>query len=406
MDERVQILLQRAKSIEKSRKTSPLSEVNLFSVLNMEHKEVSAHSAVLYYIFCPFEDENGLRDDQNLRILLKNFGEKIAKDVRLELFREVWTDFGRLDFLIAAGEEKYVLELKIWAGEQPMQLSRYAQYLKREGGKEENIFFLTPEERTPSSGNARCVTLKDEVARILKEILALRCDKKSYCEMIGQYLKVIENITGGHTMKAERGMITSSEELLIVNSLVDEQTAILTRLLREFFAAMEERLGEEIAIEGFPKAIKVPYEYGAQSIEEYYGGGKRTYPAIAYRIEGKDVGETGLYFFLEISSALYAGITPRKKEADGGFSCVSTHEERFRTFLGKRPSKFFLDWDYVENNGGALDFTRTADKDSFCRKLLRKDSLTFDEKKLDEVAAAVLWLYKGLCRRVFKLSEN
>lgn len=32
-------------------KVHPINDINLFSILNMENKEVSAHSKFLYYIF-------------------------------------------------------------------------------------------------------------------------------------------------------------------------------------------------------------------------------------------------------------------------------------------------------------------------------------------------------------------
>ena len=110
-------------------KVHPINDINLFSILNMENKEVSAHSKFLYYIFLPFIDENGNKDDKNLRELFKQLHPNVAKPDFIDIQQEVVTDFGRLDFLVLyeinGKKDASVIELKIWAQEQPNQISRY-----------------------------------------------------------------------------------------------------------------------------------------------------------------------------------------------------------------------------------------------------------------------------------------
>lgn len=81
-------------------KFHPINDINLFSILKMENKEVSAHSEFLYYIFSPFIDDNGVRDDKNLRELFKVLHDNAAVPDFIDIQKEVPTDFGRLDFLI------------------------------------------------------------------------------------------------------------------------------------------------------------------------------------------------------------------------------------------------------------------------------------------------------------------
>ena len=48
---------------------NPYEDLNLFTVLGMENKEVTAHSAFLYSVFKPFRDENVI-NCENLKILI------------------------------------------------------------------------------------------------------------------------------------------------------------------------------------------------------------------------------------------------------------------------------------------------------------------------------------------------
>ena len=106
----------------------PLEDINLFSILNMENKEVSAHSSFLYYIFKPFI-HNNVKDDTHLKILFKKIMKIDCVPDYIDISREVSTDFGRLDFLInyeiKGIKNAIVIELKIWAGEQFEQIERY-----------------------------------------------------------------------------------------------------------------------------------------------------------------------------------------------------------------------------------------------------------------------------------------
>ena len=84
--------------------------------MNIENKEVYAHSRFLYYIVSPFIDENSNRDDKNLRELFKQLHPNAAEPEFIDIQQEVVTDFGRLDFLILyetnGKKDASVIELK------------------------------------------------------------------------------------------------------------------------------------------------------------------------------------------------------------------------------------------------------------------------------------------------------
>ena len=162
-------LLKRA--AEQIKESNPLDDINLFSILGMENKEVSAHSAFLYYIFKPFKGKDGKRDDTNLRILLQYLKDEhslmIKKEIEhlqfLNIRREVPFDNGRLDFLLEFDSDAAVIELKVWAGEQPYQIERYRKYLRQNGYTDDNVFFLTPGGKEATTGEARAISLKDDM---------------------------------------------------------------------------------------------------------------------------------------------------------------------------------------------------------------------------------------------------
>ena len=138
-------LLENAKLLINKR--NPITDINLFSILGMETKEVSAHSAFLFYVFKPFEI-NGEEDKYNLKVLydfLRTEKSDLPENpANLNIFREIAFDNGRLDFFITYDNDAIVIELKIWADEQEDQIERYREYLKGCGYSTDNVFFLTP----------------------------------------------------------------------------------------------------------------------------------------------------------------------------------------------------------------------------------------------------------------------
>ena len=192
---RMQDLLYAAKKELKT--TDPIQDVNLFSILGMENKEVSAHSAFLYYVFKPFQKADGSGvDDTHLRMLLEIlFPDIKEKPAYVDIFREYATDLGRLDFLIIFDRNAAVIELKIWAGEQPEQISRYRAFMKKNGYSENNIYFLTPGRRESQTWESYNITLKDDIKPLLIEISKKRKQELfSYAAIIDQYIAVIDKI--------------------------------------------------------------------------------------------------------------------------------------------------------------------------------------------------------------------
>lgn len=410
--EKFKALLNAAKAFQKKHNANSLTDVNLFSILKMENKEVSAHSALLYYVFKPFETEGQVRDDKHLRILLKCFGYDETAFEYVDLQREVVTDFGRLDFLIVADgkelkkEKNYVVELKIWANEQPAQISRYQRYLQSRGADGE-VLFLTPTEREAQTGDepVQNVTLGNEVKAALQEIIALRADKADYCAVLRQYISIIDKLTGGEVMDSAE-LLQSAEDILAVDSLVEGKKQALQKLLCAFFDRLKEGLlsptatGNALTAENCPEAALAETDYAEQA-KRYYGQDKPSYPALVFEIPNfrlkncdLDLKDYGLYFYVEISYYLYAGLALRKKQPRFGHIDEALAEKLKP--LSPKASETFLDWEYVKPNG-KLCFKYVNGSESWIKQVFLPDSLAFDGRKMEQIVREIKNIYQAQC---------
>ena len=249
-------ILEMAKAIPK-KKQDPIKNINLFSILGMEHKEVSAHSAFLYYIFKQFNKEDKSIDDINLRLLYNMLKEK-NPDVQypntpkyIHLYKEVSFAYGRLDFLIVYSddsgekEDAIIIELKIWAGEQSHQIERYKFYLEDNGYSVKNIFFLTPLRRESITGDSINITLKDDIIPVLKKISDYRSKNIPYITIIKQYIDVITNITGEKEM-SDNNVIKSPEDIIALDNLLAYRTEALTKMLSSFLGNVKNKFENKL----------------------------------------------------------------------------------------------------------------------------------------------------------------
>lgn len=135
---------------------SGISEDNIFSILNVEDKEVFHCRFLKYLIGSHWESFVG-------NVLAKKCGtEKIGtlKYARCEYPCEAIENCplekdGRLDLYFETAECVVAFEVKWYAGEQPVQLLRYYHALKKHSGREVKLFFLTPDGRMPATAECR-----------------------------------------------------------------------------------------------------------------------------------------------------------------------------------------------------------------------------------------------------------
>jgi len=309
--------------------------------------------------------------------------------------------------LITADGEKYVLELKVWANEQPEQISRYQDYLESEGYSRENIFFLTPDIRPSLTGNAKNITLLNEVKRSLEKIINLRegQGKTAYCVILKQYIDIIDKLTGVKSfMGIENSILKSEEDFRAVSILVNRRQEALTSLMSEFFSILENELHTGFHIDGYPQAEIVDYSYARGEIQKYYKSKNRAWPLLAFEIDSglPEHEDEGLYFFVEIEDNLYAGMSPRKK---GSKLTKVDIGDYYESMKGNQVTKVFLEWEHITLNGNLIDFTINglSKNESFLKQLLLPGTLQFDMDKMHQLVKQIRQLYCKQCRIIFKL---
>ena len=388
---------------------NPIEDINLFSILNMENKEVSAHENFLFYIFRPFRVSETCIDAENLKLLYRtlrnDFGNapdspmSDAPDVNslrfLSLEREVSFYDGRLDFLLRYDDNAAVIELKIWAGEQPEQIQRYREYMRRNEYSEENVFFLTPQRRNPVSGRAYNITLEEHLRKTLSEICVIRKEHPEYTAVISQYIKTIDKLVGGDTMQEVERMFTSASSIRAADMITSANQAVLTRLLLKFREALFLHLVKENVLIGVGDIV-VPVNYTEVKTakedhwKKYYRRGFCN-PAITFSIKGKLKSEfqdcledsEELLFFIEIAERIYAGFSPKKGLDKGESAILNEEDQRRLKELGmKRPTGWFWDWDYIYIDSQRINFTSYSDEIEGFLNLLKDGTLDFDEDKI------------------------
>lgn len=128
------------------------NKYNVFSILNQEYKEEGCHSRVIFSLINNCESNKLEKRFLKLffkEVLDEEFDEKKKYFIEREKNLE---EYGRADLFIEDSDGKaYLIEMKINAGDQPKQLSRYNQYLKKNYKGNYQIYYLTLSGYNPSS---------------------------------------------------------------------------------------------------------------------------------------------------------------------------------------------------------------------------------------------------------------
>ena len=238
--------------IERDEKRKRGELFNIFEVLNLRTNEVRTHSSFLAELLNP-NGNHGL-GDQFLQAFLGtvpelkawHFGTREAvvtvEDASAGAINENVSEGGRMDITICSHDRSQIiiLENKIYAGDQPKQLVRYANYAKR--FKESAIIYLTLYRQEASE--ASCVE-DDAGARVPyisigynNEILTWlgRCQQIAVQhplirETLLQYINLIKELT--HQMENDKNKQALLEAM---TRNIDATAAIYTVPQTEYMA--------------------------------------------------------------------------------------------------------------------------------------------------------------------------
>ena len=301
-----------------NKKIRNIGDDNIFSILSVENKEV---------FHCRF-----------LKYLIQNnwdsFVEKVIKRKSTDIGDLEYCQCeypctaiencpqskrGRMDLYFEAENCIVAVEVKWYAGEQPLQLLRYHQYLKKDNKKKGLLIFLTLDGHAAynvTCRNTDCkdcdkkLENKDYICRSFKDIsLWIKNDLTERTgvnkNLLEQYNDVLEEETD--RMKAENELINkidTKEKFMAADTIAKSMDAVKNKIREEFFKALKEKINEKIKSEGLSYTLKENSKKGKNKADIY-----------GQDIEFKDesaqywlVPQEGVMFRFGYGTNLYCGI--------------------------------------------------------------------------------------------------
>ncbi|WP_086482012.1 PD-(D/E)XK nuclease family protein [Oceanospirillum sanctuarii] len=275
-------------------------EYNLFKVLRSESDEVRLHSRFLCHLLDP--NQNHGLGTKTLYLFLKTLNIDLQES---ELTgAEVYPEYQNIDILIKTQTGKaIIIENKIYALDQPKQLSRYYQIMEHEGFTDENmtILYLSLDGHEPSedstseipkdfleSDNYSCISYSVEIRCWIQSCIEKSATKPALRESLIQYLNLIEELTG---MTESQQHIDELKSLLnqdnniaefqalqhaYTECLVDYQLDIWKKILERIQSShpdMSEKInydGDFLRFDDATKKIIQKFHYSSRS-NKWYG---------------------------------------------------------------------------------------------------------------------------------------
>lgn len=249
------------------------NKYNIFSILKQEEKEEGCHSRIIF----------NLINDCESNKLEKRFLKLFFKEVLDEEFDEKKKYFvereknlgkyGRADLFIEDSDGKaYLIEMKINAGDQSKQLSRYNQYLKKNYKDDYQIYYLTLNGYHPSSyslkGRAEVeyiiISFVDNIYNWIEKCIEEVGENNKILKInLEQYLETLTKITNriGEAQKMDFiKMMKEGNNFRIAQEIVNNFEEIKQGIKEEFILELRERIIKKLNIEDIAKKKNL-YEY-------------------------------------------------------------------------------------------------------------------------------------------------
>lgn len=185
-------------------KYSRESLFNIFKVLRSPSDEVRLHSRFLAHLLDPSQS-HGLKQEPLKRFLI----ELGITDFTLEGI-SIKSEYKNIDIIICNNKQQaIVIENKIYAADQPQQLYRYYETMRREGKTTIYLAYLTLDGREASDDSVKgipesfinshhylCISYAQHIARWIDRCLAVAVCSAGLRESLIQYKDLIEGLTG------------------------------------------------------------------------------------------------------------------------------------------------------------------------------------------------------------------
>lgn len=197
-------------------------EYNIFRILGGQYSEL-AHSAFIADLLNP-EGSHAL-GPAPLRSLLKALGvtqwndndcDKAKVNVEVPVDGKNVDEWGRMDIVVEANDKIIIIENKIYAGDQPKQLSRYKEYAKNHFRDNHTLVYLTLDGHDASDSSAVDlhsgtdyipVSYKDVIIDWIDNCINLAVQKPLVREVLIQYRNTITELTANNQNNVTRNNV-------------------------------------------------------------------------------------------------------------------------------------------------------------------------------------------------------
>ena len=259
-----------AKKESELRKLRGVNDYNIFTELLDQNDEVRLHSGFIYSLLNPA----GTHYQKSL--FLKKFLEICGiRDFNYEN-AEVFKEYKHIDIYITDGNKHFILENKIFAGDQETQIERYIKTIKKidkdVNFKDIEVIYLSLDRKFPSKyslGNYKIknnflinndekiklhiFTYKLEITKWLKECKNEVENLTNLNFYITEYEKVIKKLYGEYKMVSTdvRNIIKENYEIAkaIYQDFEQAEKEIVDEFTQKTYKIVKERLSDEFIIE-------------------------------------------------------------------------------------------------------------------------------------------------------------
>jgi len=327
---RLAYVLEKIKSInDKYNEIDKINGVNfnIFSILDMERKEVKTHSNFIYELL----NSNGLhgKGDIFLKLFFQevlNLDYDIETRVQPVIQEDSTTENRRIDFTISTKNYEIGIEIKIDAKDQKHQLYDYSKEIDervKKSKKSAELHYLTLDGKEPSiesvskngdtlnSSKYKRISFKLEIINWIKECIKESATNTTVREALIQYLNLINKITNNlnsQGRKKEMTELLNGENLKIYLEAENAMIETKIKLQLNFWYRLQEALkNNELLFEFYFGKNKSTIE---DAVNNFYTGpqNKRDYGLKLYLDDKEDI-----FMSIDIYEKLYYNIMSEKE---------------------------------------------------------------------------------------------
>ena len=301
-------------NLRRKTNVSRSSNFTVFTALRNETDEEKTHTTFLYEMLRP-DGQHGMGDEflsEFFKIVLGEDyqpGAIIVQECHIDSNDD---NYGRPDLSIETTTDRFPIEVKIYAPDQPRQIERYFEFARKKS-KYPKVYYLTLDGHEPTSQgkcnseNIICISFANEIHTWLTNCSMKAKEKPDVVAVITQYLSLIEKLTNEQQddvfMDAIVDLIGNSKENYECASILSKKLDVARTIkMRQVFNDIKNHLESNTLIKNLPKE----YLYLDQNIDNYYSRKKsellRT-PKMCFEI--KRIGDLRIFLCVEITWYLY-----------------------------------------------------------------------------------------------------